>query len=46
MDDGGTALPPRNWGRGLAAPPELRSRDRFHINLAKAAELEALRGAG
>ena len=46
MDGGGTALLPRNWGRWLGEPSELRSRDRSRINLAKAAELEALGGAG
>jgi hypothetical protein len=45
-DDDGTALPPRNWGRGLAAPPELRTHNCSRINLAKTAELEALGGAG
>jgi hypothetical protein len=29
-------------GRGLGDPPELRTHDRFCINLAKAAESEAL----
>jgi hypothetical protein len=38
----------RLWhqGRGLGDPPELRTHDRFCINLAKAAESEALGGAG
>jgi hypothetical protein len=31
---------------GLCEPPELRTHDRSRINLAKAAELEALGGAG
>ena len=41
MDGDGTLplLPPRYQGRGLREPPELRSRDRFRINLAKAAGL-------
>jgi hypothetical protein len=46
MDGDGTTLSPWYQGRGLHEPPEPRSRDRFPINLAKAAELEASGGAG
>ena len=49
MDGDGTALPllpAAELGQGLGDPPELRTHDRSRINLAKAAELEALGGAG
>jgi hypothetical protein len=49
MDGGGTALPLLSAmvpGKGAGEPPELRSSDHSRINLAKAAELEALGGTG
>jgi hypothetical protein len=49
MDDDGTSLPPFSavvQGQGPREPPELRSCDRSRNSLVKAAELEALGGAG
>jgi hypothetical protein len=49
MTVNGTALPPLSavvQGQGPREPPELRSCDRSRNSLAKAAELEALGGAG
>jgi hypothetical protein len=49
MDGDGTALPLLSavaQGQGPREPPELRNCDRSRNSLAKAAELEALGGAG